>query len=73
MTDTEKLRELILKSGMKYSYIAEQIGISRYSLQKKIENNNEFKAGEIKKICKLLKINSLEEKEKIFFVEKVDK
>lgn len=70
MTDTEKLRELILKSGMKYSYIAEQIGISRYSLQKKIENNNEFKAGEIKKICKLLKINSLEEKEKIFLLKK---
>ena len=67
MTDTEMLKELISNSGMKYLYIAEQLGITRYSLQKKIENKNEFKASEVNRLCELLRINSLEKKEAIFF------
>lgn len=67
MTNTKTLKELIVQSGLKCIYIAEQLGISRYSLQKKIENKSEFKVSEVNALCNLLKINSLEQKEEIFF------
>ena len=72
MTDTALLNELIDKSGYKRSSIAKYIGLSAYGLAKKINNVNEFKTGEINGLCKLLKINSLEEKDRIFFANKVD-
>ena len=38
MTDSERLRKIIKKSGYKMYKIAEELGISPYSLQKKIDN-----------------------------------
>lgn len=70
MTDTRLLREKIQESGLKYKYLAEKLGISGYSLQKKIDNRTEFKACEIKALCCILGIDSLPEKEKIFFAGK---
>ena len=67
MTDTELLEAKIDQSGLKKSYIAQKIAISAFSLAKKLRNENEFKATEINKMCKLLNISSLEEKERIFF------
>ncbi len=72
MVDTKKLRDLIHDNGLKYQFIATRLGITRYALLKKIENKTEFKPSEILKLCKLLKIESLEEREKIFFKLKVD-
>lgn len=73
MTNTELLNEKIDKSGYKKSYIAKAIGLkSAFGLAKKIRNETEFKPSEINALCKLLKIDSLEEKDLIFFVEKVD-
>lgn len=70
MTDTEKLREIIRRSGLKHSFIASSLGIGTAALTNKITNRSDFKASEIDALCKLLKIESLEEKEKIFFVMK---
>lgn len=70
MTDTELLEEKINDSGFKKKYIAEKIGIAPYSLAKKINNITEFKTSEIHMLCTLLKINSLEDREKIFFAVK---
>ena len=67
MTDTALLEDIIDKSGFKRSYIAKTIGLSAFGLAKKIRNENEFKSSEINGLCKLLKIESLELKEKIFF------
>lgn len=68
MTNTELLEEKIKESGYKRSYIAKAIGLkSAFGLAKKIRNENEFKASEINKLCDLLKISSMEEKERIFF------
>lgn len=73
MTNTELLEKAIEKSGFKKSYIAKAIGLkSTFGLLKKIRNENEFKAKEINALCELLKIESLEEKEKIFFATEVD-
>ena len=72
MTNTGALRELIEKKGMKMKYVAEYIGLSAYGFQLKVENRQEFKTSEVAALCELLSINSLEEKENIFFVPKDD-
>lgn len=68
MTNTALLEKKIEQSGYKRSYIAKAIGLkSAYGLANKINNVTEFKAKEINKLCEILKIDSLEEKERIFF------
>lgn len=47
MTDSNALREWIKARGLKLNAIATAIGITPYSLQKKIDNETEFKASEI--------------------------
>ena len=73
VTNSEELNKLIKKSGLKRGYIADVVGISYYSLNKKINNESPFKAGEIQIMCELLGITDLEEKERIFFAEDVEK
>lgn len=73
MTDTEKLLDLIKESGLKIGYIAMKLGITRQALYKKIRNRNKFSAIEIKILCEILCVTSLEEKESIFFANNVDK
>lgn len=73
MTNTELLEKKIEDSGLKKSYIAKAIGLkSTFGLSKKINNITEFKASEIDALCELLNIETLEEKEAIFFAIKVD-
>lgn len=67
MTDTEKLNKYIEDSGLKKTYIAKTLGIRVDTLSNKIANRAEFKATEINKLCSLLGIENLEEKEAIFF------
>lgn len=71
MTNTTELEKLIRKSGLKKGYIAKVLGISRQALNNKIKNISVFTATEISILCDLLKISSLKDKEKIFFVLKV--
>lgn len=73
VTDTKELLKVIEKSGLRKGFIAEKLGITTYGFQKKVENKTQFKAGEIKILCDLLSIESLEEKERIFFATEVDK
>lgn len=67
MTNTQLLKDIIDKSGLKYGFIAKELGLSRYGLKKKIENESSFKAEEIQKLCIILHIDSYDEREKIFF------
>lgn len=69
MTDTNALRELIENRGLKMKYVAEYLGLSAYGFQLKVENRQEFKTSEVKALCELLGILSLEEKERIFFAQ----
>lgn len=66
MTDTRILRDRIKDSGLKYNYIARKMGLTAAGLQKKIENDTEFKASEVKSLAEMLSL-STEEKEAIFF------
>jgi hypothetical protein len=73
LTNTDKLNKAINESGLKKKYIAKQLNITYYGLKLKIDNTNEFLASEIAIMCKLLNINSLKEKEEIFFAKERDK
>lgn len=66
MTDTTALRKAIEETGLKYGRIAKEMGISPYTLQKKIDNIVEFKASEIKKLSSLLSLSDAE-RSSIFF------
>ncbi|MDR0925099.1 MAG: hypothetical protein LBN31_12210 [Hungatella sp.] len=72
MTDTVRLNDVIKKSGLKKRWIAAELGLSSYGFWRKINNENQFKAGEIKELCRLLKITSLKKKDEIFFADDVD-
>ena len=60
LTDTKALRKKIQESGLKYIYLAEQLGLSPYGLHKKINNSSEFKASEICKLSAILGIADTE-------------
>ena len=67
MTNTKLLKEVIEKSGLKVGFIAEYVGISRQGLWNKINNLTPFNQYEIDKMCEILRITSLKQKEAIFF------
>lgn len=66
MTNTSALRDAIERKGVKYGHIAKEMGLSPYGLQRKIENDNEFKVSEV---CRLSDILGLDpsERDSIFF------
>lgn len=66
MTNTALLKEYIYKSGLKVSFISEQLFISRSALYQKIENKSDFRQKEIRKLCELLEIEDPKEQAKIF-------
>ena len=72
MTNSAALREKIREKGLKYNYLAEQLGLSAYGLALKIDNKSEFRTGEVVKLCRLLGITSMRERDKIFFAQKCD-
>jgi len=72
MTDTIMLDDKIRANGFTMQFVAEQLGLSSYGFAKKRKNETEFTSSEITKLCKLLKIRSLREKEAIFFKRKVE-
>lgn len=67
MTNVDLLKEKVASSGLKNTYIAERLGISRAAWYKKLKGKSPFKAEEIKALCDVLRITSLREREDIFF------
>lgn len=66
MINLDLLKREIKDSGLKQSYIAEQLGLSSYGLSKKLKGNNEFKLSEITRLSKLLKF-TVSKRNKVFF------
>ena len=73
MTDTKLLAALISKKGIKKGKIAEKLNVSYNTLKRKINNEVPFNASEITIMCDVLQIESLREKEAIFFAVNVGK
>ena len=71
MTNTKKLRALILECGLTQEQVGAHLGITPASLNYKINNKREFKASEIKALVDLLNIPN-EDVTGIFFTCDVD-
>ena len=72
MTETEKLKKVISDSGLKYSYIAEKVGLTYQGLKNKIENKSLFNVEEVEKWCNILDITDINQKEEIFFAKRCE-
>lgn len=73
MTNTTLLKRLIKDSGLKISFIAEKLGISRTALYKKIEGLVPFNGPEIKIMCELLNLQTWAKIKPVFFADDVSK
>ena len=71
MTDAQLLDDKLEECGMNRTALAEQLGITRQGLWKKLENLSEFKQSEIEKITRILNLDS-ETQRLIFFTLNVD-
>lgn len=72
MTDTDLLKGKIALSGLKLTFIAQHMGLSRSGLYNKINGRRPFNQYEIDKLCRILRITSIREKEAVFFARNVD-
>lgn len=69
MTNTEMLRDTIKAKGLKYNYVAEQLGITPYALQKKSTMRTIF--GQEKSTCLPLSLVCLARSVTKFFLRKI--
>lgn len=67
MTNTQLFLKILKEKNMKQKELAAAIGISRQSMSYKINNTREFVPSEIEKICSILEITDLEQRQAIFF------
>lgn len=67
MTDVKKLKKKVRDSGLKASFIAEKLNVSRSGWYRKLNGRSKFTAEQIQIMCDILHITSLREKEDIFF------
>lgn len=72
MTNTLKLRALLIENGFTNESISKQLGISKQSFCMKINNKREFKVTEIHNLARLLKISNAETLLSIFFANRVE-
>lgn len=72
MINSLKLKSLLLLNGLNQEDLAKYLGLSKQTISMKINNKRAFKLDEILKICKLLKIDNIQERIAIFFVDDVD-
>ena len=66
MTDSEALNKVIENSGLKLTFIARALKLSREGFYKKLNNQTEFKASEIVKMQEILNLSN-EQRNKNFF------
>ncbi len=72
MTNTLKLRALLVENNLTNEDIAKKLGISKQSFSMKINNKREFKASEINKLSALLNLSNSCDIITIFFANRVE-
>lgn len=72
MTNTLKLRALLIENNLTNEDVAKQLGISKQSFSMKINNKREFKASEINKLSALLNLSNTCDIMPIFFANRVE-
>jgi len=66
--DTKLLNEVVKESGMKYAYIADQVGLPYTTLYSKLTGRSRWYIDEVYKLCKVLRL-SKKQRDSIFFTE----
>lgn len=69
--NNERLKNKINENGLKLSFIAEQLELSYYGLQLKLNGKSDFKWSEIVKLNKILNLTE-KDRDLIFFNNKGD-
>lgn len=69
MTNTDILRNKIETLGMSITFVAQSLDMTREGFYNKLNNETEFKASEIVKLMKLLRLTN-KERDIIFFEHK---
>lgn len=70
--ENRRLIDRIKLSGLKYSYIAEQMGVSRTTLYNKLQGFVDWTRREIQCLCDILGVEQPHERELLFFTQEVD-
>lgn len=65
--NSELLKDAIRKSGLRTSYICEQLGISKQAFFKKCKGDVAFRQSEVYVVCDLLRITDNDLRSAIFF------
>ena len=66
MVDLEKLCKEIDNSGLKKSFIAQKLNLSRQGFANKLNGERPFNAGEIQELSQILSL-SIRKRDEIFF------
>ena len=72
MTNSKLIRQTIKDRGLKISFVAKKMGLSPFGLQKKMDNQTEFKVSEVESFCNAVGGLSRDDMIQIFFAEEVD-
>lgn len=73
LTDTKKLKILMMAKDVSREELAEKLRISTYLMEKKINGDSEFNSDEIDLMCEIFDIRDCESRSTIFFAENVEK
>ncbi len=73
MTDSAMIKKLIRIRGISMEEIAEALSISAGLLERKLNNDKEFRFDEIELLCHILRLDDDIDKEQIFFAGNVEK
>jgi transcriptional regulator with XRE-family HTH domain len=72
MTDAVEFKVAMARAGVSYKDIIEELNISRYALSQKINNKSDFRQIELSKLFNLLKVDTWEKRQAIFFAHEVE-
>lgn len=72
MLNTALLDDFIVKSGKKREFLAEKCGLTRQGFYMKCKGINEFTLKEANILCHEIGVETLEDKERIFFAPDVE-
>ena len=72
MTKTKEVEAIIQQAGLKKKWIAQQLGLSPYGFALKLANKSDFTTTELTKLCDILGIYAIEDKERLFFATEVE-
>lgn len=72
MTDATEFKVALARTGLSMGQVATELKITRSSLWKKLHNKSDFRQLELVKLFDLLKLDTWEKRQRIFFAHEVE-